>query len=80
MKDTLLCAIESIALCLLMPPSYALIVNSFFLARILGNFPKETPHPHDLQNVGPPTSSLGHLLPTGEGRVFPTLSRGEHRR
>src|SRR5208282_2935395 len=28
----------------------------------------ETPHP---------TSFLGHLLPKGEGRVFPTLSRGE---
>jgi hypothetical protein len=37
----------------------------------------ETPHPHDLQNVGPPTSFLGHLLPQGEGKVSPTLSRGE---
>ena len=25
---------------------------------------QETPHPHDVQNVGPPTSSLGHLLPS----------------
>ena len=30
-----------------------------------------------MQNVGPPTSSLGHLLPKGEGKGFPTLSRGE---
>src|ERR1700733_3671303 len=28
----------------------------------------KTPHP---------TSSLGHLLPRGEGRALPTLSRGE---
>ena len=27
----------------------------------------ETPHPHDLQNVGPLASSLSHLLPWGEG-------------
>ena len=38
---------------------------------------KKTPHPHDVQNVGPPTSSLGHLLPKGEGMGFSTLSRGE---
>jgi len=24
---------------------------------------KGTPHPHDLQNVGPPPSSIGHPLP-----------------
>ena len=38
----------------------------------------ETPHPHDKQNVGPPASSLGHLLPKGEGKLFPTLSRGDY--
>jgi len=37
-----------------------------FVSKHLMNF--ETPHP---------TSSLGHLLPKGEGKVFPTLCRGE---
>ena len=27
-----------------------------------------TPYPHNKQNVGPPASSLSHLLPTGEGK------------
>jgi hypothetical protein len=31
---------------------------------------KVTPHPHHKQNVGPPASSLGHLLPKGEGNKF----------
>jgi len=30
----------------------------------------ETPHPHDVQNVGPPTSSLGHPLPSERAVVF----------
>ena len=31
-----------------------------------GNFSNyETPHPHTKQNVRPPASSLGNLLPTG---------------
>jgi hypothetical protein len=46
---------------------------------------EKTPHPHDKQNVGPPTSSLGHPLPRGEGSLFargsapgttPALSQG----
>ena len=37
------------------------IVNVYFLSKHLTGY--ETPHPHDRQNVGPPTSSLGHLLP-----------------
>ena len=38
----------------------------------------ETPHPHDVQNVGPPTSYLGHVLPKGEGkdRHPPPVGRG----
>jgi len=28
-----------------------------------------TPHPHDLQNVGPPPSSLGHPLPGERGFI-----------
>src|SRR5271169_4100712 len=42
------------------------LVNSCFFSEHFRDF--ETPHP---------TSFLGHLLPKGEGRVFPTLSRGE---
>jgi len=38
----------------------------------------ETPHPHDLQNVGPLASSLSHLLPWGEGaRNFNFPLQGE---
>jgi len=42
------------------------IVNSYFFSKHFMDY--ETPHP---------TSFLGHLLPRGEGRAFPTLSRGE---
>jgi hypothetical protein len=38
---------------------------------------EETPHPHHKQNVGPPTSSLGHPLPTGERKASVRGARQE---
>ena len=39
---------------------------------------EEIPHPHDKQSVGPPTSSLGQPLPTGEGTNRRALRRVEN--
>ena len=39
--------------------------------------PSKGPERHRREKTPHPTSSLGHLLPKGEGEGFPTLSRGE---